>query len=77
MVKFWDLGAEPSQSYARPKIGRKIVISPDGPRGANGAPNYSSHHPDSSHIGFDGSRTNGMAVAAQNAPAQFRRESLK
>ena len=32
---------------------------------------------DSSHIGFDGSRTNGMAVAAQNAPAQFRRESLK
>ena len=61
----------------RPKIGRKIVISPDGPRGANGAPNCSSNHPDLSHIGFHGSRTNGMAVAAQNAPAQFRRESLK
>ena len=29
----------------RPKIGRKIVISPDGPRGATGAPNCSSHHP--------------------------------
>ena len=43
----------------------------------HGAPNCSSHHPNSSHIGFDGSRTNGMAVAAQNAPAQFRRESLK
>ena len=49
----------------------------DGPRGANGAPNCSSHHPDSSHIGFDRSRTNGMTVVAQNVPAQFRREWLK
>ena len=30
-----------------------------------------SHHPDSSHIGFNGSRTNGMAVAAQNTPPNF------
>ena len=69
-------GAQPSLSHAPPKIGHRIVISPDGPRGANGAPNCSSHHLDSSHIGFDGSRTmtNGMAVTAQNAPAQFRRE---
>ena len=59
------------------KLGVKQSFPPDGPRGANGAPNCSSNHPDSSHIVFHGSRTNGMAVAAQNAPAQFRRESLK
>ena len=58
----------PRRATSRPKIGRKIVISPDGPRGTNGAPNCSSHHPDSSHIRFHGSTTNGMAVAAQNAP---------
>ena len=29
------------------------------------------------YIGFHGSRNNGMDVAAQNAPAQFHRESLK
>ena len=29
------------------------------------------------YIGFHGSRTNGMAVAAQNAPIQFRGESQK
>ena len=28
-------------------------------------------------IEFHGFRTNGMAVAAQNAPVHFRRESLK
>ena len=55
------------------KLGVKKLFPPDGPRRANGAPNCSSNHPDSSHIGFLGSRTNGMAVAAQNAPAQFRR----
>ena len=38
-------------------------------RGSNGAPNCSSNHPDLPHIGFDGSRTNGIAVAAQNVPA--------
>ena len=72
---WWSSGTSaPNRLRAtpRPKIGHKIVISPDG------APNCSSHHPDSSHIGFHGSKTNGnMAVAAQNAPAQFRRESLK
>ena len=69
----------PTVSEPRPaqKLGVKYSFPPDGPRGAYGAPNCSSHHPDSSHIGFDGSRTNGMAVAAQIAPAQFRRESLK
>ena len=61
-------GAQPSLRHAPPKIGHRIVISPDGPRGANGAPNCSSHHLDSSHKGFDGSRT------MTNAPAQFRRE---
>ena len=54
-----------------------VDFESDGPRGANGAPNCSSNHPDSSHIGFHGSNTNGMAIAAQNAPAVFRRESLK
>ena len=29
------------------------------------------------HIGFNGSRTNGMAAAAQNSPAGFCHESLK
>ena len=69
----------PTVSEPRPaqKLGVKYSFPPDGPRGANGAPSCSSHHLDSSHIGFDGSRTNGMAVAAQNAPAQFGRESLK
>ena len=59
------------------KLGVKLSFPPDGPRETIGVPNCSSHHPDSSHIGFDGSKTNGMAVAAQNVPAQFRRESLK
>ena len=69
----------PTVSELRPaqKLGVKQSFPPDGPRGANGAPNCSSNHPDSSHIGFHGSRTNGMAVASQNAPAQFRRETLK
>ena len=69
----------PTVSEPRPaqKLGVKGSFPPDGPRGANGAPNCSSHHPDSSHIRFHGSRTNGMAVVAQNAPAQFRREWLK
>ena len=69
----------PTVSEPRPaqKLGVKKSFPPDGPRGGNGAPNCSSHHPDSSHIGSDGSRTNGMAVAAQYVPAQFRRESLK
>ena len=53
------------------KIGRKIVISPDDPRGTNGTPNCSSHHPHSSHIGFDGSRTNSLAGATQNAIAEI------
>ena len=53
------------------------IYGPDGPRGANGAPNWFSRHPNSYHIGCRGSRTNGMAVAAQNTTAQFRRESLK
>ena len=35
----------------------------------NGAPNCSSYHPNLPHIGFDGSWTNGIAVAAQNTPA--------
>ena len=69
----------PTVSELRPaqKLGLKLSFLPDGPREAIGAPNCSSNHPDASHIGFHGSRTNGMAVAAQNAPAQFRRESLK
>ena len=69
----------PTVSELRPaqKLGVKLSFLPDGPREANGAPNCSSNHPDSSHIGFHGSRTNGMAVAAQKAPAQFCRESLK
>ena len=33
------------------------------------APNCSSNNPDLPNIRFDGSRTNGIAVAAQNAPA--------
>ena len=36
------------------KLGVKYSFPPDGPRGANGAPNRSSNHPDSSHIGFHG-----------------------
>ena len=69
----------PIVSELRPaqKLGVKQSFPPDGPRGANRAPNCSSYHPDPSHIGFHGSRTNGMVVAAQNAPAQFRCESLK
>ena len=55
-------GAQPSLSHALPKIGHRIVISPDGPRGANGAPNCVSHHPDASHTGFHGSKTNVMDV---------------
>ena len=38
-------------------------------RGSNVAPNCSSNNPDLPNIRFDGSRTNGIAVAAQNAPA--------
>ena len=41
----------------------------------NGAPNCSSHHPDL-HIGFDGSRTNSLAVATQNAIAEIGRGCL-
>ena len=59
------------------KLGVNESFPPDGPRGVIGAPNCSSNHLDSSHIGFHGSRTDGMAVSAQNAPAQFLRESLK
>ena len=63
----------PTVSEPRPaqKLGVKYSFPPDYPRGANGAPNCSSHHPDSSHIGFDGSRTNSLAVAAQNAIAEI------
>ena len=68
----------PTVSEPRPaqKLGVKYSFPPDYPRGANGAPNCSSHHPDSSHIGFDGSRTNSLAVAAQNAIAEIGRGCL-
>ena len=68
----------PTVSEPRPaqKLGVKYSFTPDYPRGANGAPNCSSHHLDSSHIGFDGSRTNSLAVAAQNAIAEIRRGCL-
>ena len=57
---------------ARPTIAPKIGMSP-GPvghrlRGSNGAPNCSSNHPHLPNTGFDGSRTNGIAVAAQTRP---------
>ena len=63
----------PTVSEPRPaqKLGVKESFPPDDPRGANGAPNCSSNHPDSSHIGFDGSRTNSLAVAVQNAIAKI------
>ena len=68
----------PVAHWPRPaqKLGVKYSFPPDYPRGANGAPNCSSHHPDSSHIGFDGSRTNSLAVAAQNAIAEIGRGCL-
>ena len=68
----------PTVSEPRPaqKLGVKYSFPPDYPRGANGAPNCSSHHPDSSHIGFDGSRTNSLAVAAQNGFAEIGRGCL-
>ena len=65
-----------SEPHPAQKLGVKYSFPPDGPRGANGAPNCSSHHPDSSHIGFDGSRTNSLAVAAQNAIAEIGRGCL-
>ena len=40
------------------------------------APNCSSDHPHLPHIGFDGSRINGIAVAAQNTTAVYGRECL-
>ena len=65
-----------SEPHPAQKLGVKHSFPPDYPRGANGAPNCSSHHPDSSHIGFDGSRTNSLAVAAQNAIAEIGRGCL-
>ena len=44
--------------------GVQAIFLPVDHRGLNGAPNCSSNHPNLPHIGFDGSRTNGIAVAA-------------
>ena len=61
----------PTGSEPRPAqlLRPKLACLPVDHSGLNGAPNCSSNHPNLPHIGFDGSRTNGIAVAAQNAPA--------
>ena len=60
----------PIGSGPRPaQIWEPEIYGPDGPTGSNGASNCSSHHPDLSHIGFDGSRTTILGVVAQNATA--------
>ena len=68
----------PTVSEPRPaqKLGVKYSFPPDYPRGANGAPNCSSHHLDSSHIGFDGSKTNSLAVAG-SGPKRDRRNRAR
>ena len=53
LAKIQDIGTQPAPSQSLPVDHR----------GSNGAPNCSSNHPNLPHIGFDGSRTNGIAVA--------------
>ena len=71
MEKIRDFGAQLAPRLAPPNYcaQNRHVSGPVGHRGSNGAPNCSSYHPNLPHIGFDGSnsKTNGIAVAAQNA----------
>ena len=69
--RFWSLAPNRLRATPRLTIAPKTGMSP-GPvdhRGSNGAPNCSSYHSNLPRIGFGGSRTNGIAVAAQNVPA--------
>ena len=56
----------PTCSEPRPAqlLRPKYACLPVDRRGSNGPPNCSSNHPNLPHIGFDGSRTNGIAVAS-------------